>query len=155
MERKKGGTSVIAALGIIFFFHRFLPLLYATAAMLAAAHFMRFLPQGLACTGASLARVSPAIDEAARSLGETPQGAMLKVVFPQMLPGVLAGGALVFVSSLKELPATLLLRPPGFDTLSVRVWNEAHEGFYEMAAPAALLIVLAAALPVKFLLNGD
>ncbi len=147
--------GVIVALGIISFFHRFLPLVYATSVMLAAAHFMRFLPQGLAYGGASLARVSPNVDEAAQSLGASPHGTMLRVVFPLMLPGILTGGALVFVSSLKELPATLLLRPPGYDTLSVRVWNEAHEGFYEMAAPAALLIVLVAIPAVKLLLKGD
>ncbi len=147
--------GVIVALGMISFFHRFLPLLYATTLMLAAAYLVRFLPQALAFGGASLARVSPNVDEAARSLGASPHGAMLRVVFPLMLPGVLAGGALVFVSSLKELPATLLLRPPGFDTLSVRIWNEAHEGFYEMAAPAALLIVLVAIPAVKLLLKWD
>ncbi len=146
--------GVIVALGVIFFFHRFLPILYATMAMAAAAHFMRFLPQGLAFSNASLARVSPTIDEAAKSLGSSPGKAMVKVIFPLMLPGVLAGGAMVFVSSLKELPATLLLRPPGFDTLSVRVWQEAHEGFYANAAPAALLIVLVAALPIKLLMKS-
>lgn len=145
--------GVIIALGVIFFFHRFLPFLYPTLAMVAFAHFMRFLPQGLGAGEASMARISPAVDEAARSLGDTPFQAIYRVILPLMMPGTLAGGALIFVSSLKELPATLLLRPPGFDTLSVRVWIEASEGFYHMAAPAALLIIIFAALPMKLMLD--
>ncbi len=146
--------GVVVALGVVSVFHRYLPGLYMTLAMVAFAHFMRFLPQSLGAGSAALARIAPSMDEAARSLGDPPARAMRRVIFPLMLPGVLTGGALVFVHSLKELPATLLLRPPGFDTLSVRVWIEASEGFYAMAAPAALLIVVAAALPVKWMLEG-
>ncbi len=145
--------GVVVALGVVFFFHRFLPVLYATMAMIVFAHFMRFLPQSLGSGAASLAQISPTLDEAARSLGDSPGRTMRRVIYPLMLPGLLTGGTLVFVSSLKELPATLLLRPAGFDTLSVRVWIEAGEGFYDMAAPAALLIVAVAALPVKWLMD--
>lgn len=145
--------GVIVALGTVFFFHRFVPWLYPTLAMVAFAHFARFLPQSLGAGEAALSHVPPSMDEAARSLGESPLRAMARVTFPLMAPGVLAGGALAFVSSLKELPATLLLRPAGFDTLSVRVWIEASEGFYDMAAPAALLIIAVAALPMRFLLD--
>jgi iron(III) transport system permease protein len=103
--------------------------------------------------GASLRLVSPRLDEASRSLGLSPWKVLFKVILPLILPGVLAGGALVFVSTLKELPATLLLRPPGFDTLAVRIWMEAGEGLYHLAAPAALLIVLIAVLPLKYMLD--
>jgi len=77
------------------------------------------------------------------------------VTFPLILPGLLAGGSLVFLTSLKELPATLLLRPPGFDTLAVRVWVWATDGFYIQAAPAALVLVMAAALALAFLLHRE
>ncbi len=70
-----------------------------------------------------------------------------------MYPGLLAGGALVFVSAIKELPATLLLRPPGFDTMAVRIWVETSEAVYHMAAPAALIIVLISIIPLKILLS--
>jgi iron(III) transport system permease protein len=61
----------------------------------------------------------------------------------------------VFLTSLKELPATLLLRPAGFDTLAVRVWVWAGEGFYFQAAPTALLLVIVSALPLSFLLRRE
>lgn len=80
---------------------------------------------------------------------------MMGVVFKNMIPGLLAGGALVFVSVMKELPATLLLRPAGFDTLAVRVWIETSEGFYDVAAPSALVIILVAALPLKYMLEKE
>jgi iron(III) transport system permease protein len=78
---------------------------------------------------------------------------LYKVISPLMAPGLLAGGGLVFVSAIKELPATLLLRPPGFDTLAVRVWVEASEAVYHMAAPAALLIVIVSIIPLKIILS--
>jgi iron(III) transport system permease protein len=88
-------------------------------------------------------------------MGRTPLQTFFQVTLPLILPGLFAGGALVFLTSLKELPATLLLRPPGFDTLAVRVWVWAGEGFYVQAAPAALILVLAAALPLSFLLRQE
>ncbi len=145
--------GVIVALGIIFLFNRYLPWLYATPGMITAAYLIRFLPQSMQASEAALAQVSPRLDEAARGLG-TPTGRVLwGVILPLILPGVLAGGALVFVSALKELPATLLLRPAGFDTLAVRVWLQAHEGFYAEASVPALLMVLVSLLPLKLLLD--
>ena len=63
------------------------------------------------------------------------------MVFPLARTGVLTGWVLVFVSGMKELPATLLLRPLGFDTLAVRIWMETSEEFYSLAAPAALVLI--------------
>lgn len=145
--------GVVVALGVIFIFNTYLPWFYATPAMLVLAYIIRFLPQSLQASGSALNQVSPKLDDAARSLGSTPLGVIRKVTFPTILPGVLAGGALVFISSLKELPATLLLRPAGYDTLSVRIWIEASEGFYDMAAPLALLIILVSILPIKWMLE--
>ena len=145
--------GVIVALGFIFIFNNHIPMLYGTFYVVALAFVVRFLPQAMQAGEASLSLVSPRIDEAARSLGYPPWKVMLKVILPNMLPGVLAGGALVFVSSIKELPVTLMLRPPGFDTLAVRIYFEAHEAIYHLAAPAALLIILASVIPLKYMLS--
>ena len=145
--------GVIVALGFIFIFNNHIPSLYNTFYMLALAFVVRFLPQAMQSGEASLSLVSPRIDEAARSLGHPPWKVMFKVILPTILPGVLAGGALVFVSSIKELPATLMLRPPGFDTLAVRVYFEASEAIYHLAAPAALLIVFVSIIPLRYLLK--
>ncbi len=145
--------GVIVALGFVFIFNNHIPSLYATFYVVALALVVRFLPQAMQAADASLSLVSPRIDEAARSLGSPPWKVMFTVVLPNMLPRVLVGGALVFVSAIKELPATLLLRPPGFDTLAVRVYFEAHEAMYHLAAPAALLIVLVSIIPLRFMLS--
>ncbi|KGA98410.1 iron transporter [Alkalihalobacillus alcalophilus ATCC 27647 = CGMCC 1.3604] len=145
--------GVIVALGIIFIFNNHIPVLYNTYYLIAFAFVIRFLPQAMQSTDASLSLLSPRMDEAARSLGHPPWKVLIKVIIPSILPGILAGGALVFVSSIKELPATLLLRPPGFDTLAVRIWVEASEAIYHMAAPAALLIVIVSIIPLRYLLK--
>ena len=145
--------GVIVALGFIFIFNNYFPSIYGTFYVVALAFVVRFLPQAMQAGEASLSLVSPKIDEAARSLGCPPWKVMLKVILPNMLPGVFAGGALVFVSSLKELPATLMLRPPGFDTLAVRVYFEASEAFYHLAAPAALLLIIVSIIPLKYMLS--
>ncbi len=145
--------GVIVALGFIFIFNNHIPMLYNTFYMVALAFVVRFLPQAMQAGEASLSLVSPRIDEAARSLGYPPWKVMFKVILPSIMPGVLAGGALVFVSSIKELPATLMLRPPGFDTLAVRIFFEASEAWYHLAAPAALLIILVSCIPLRYLLK--
>jgi iron(III) transport system permease protein len=145
--------GVIVALGIIFVFNRYIPFLYNTAFLLSIAYIIRFLPQAMQSGEATLSLISPRIDEAAQSLGYRPWKVLFGVILPLIMPGLLAGGALVFVSSIKELPATLLLRPPGFDTLSVRIWVEAGESLYYLAAPAALLVIIISLFPLKWLLN--
>ncbi len=145
--------GVIVALGLIFFGVRYLPWVYGGAGMLVIAYVVRFLPQAMQSAGASLAQVSPRVDEAARMAGLAPLAVIARVIAPLTAPGVLAGGALVFVSAIKELPATLLLRPSGFDTLAIRVWVEASESLYHLAAPAALVIVAFSVLPLKWMLD--
>lgn len=145
--------GVIVALGIIFIFNRFVPWLYATSYMVLFAYIIRFLPQNIQSTSSILTMVPIRLDEAGKSLGQNQLGVIRRIITPIISPGILSGGALVFVSAIKELPTTLLLRPAGFDTLSVRIWLEASEGFYYSAAPAALLIVLVSILPLKWMLK--
>ncbi|WP_096188116.1 ABC transporter permease [Evansella halocellulosilytica] len=145
--------GVIVALGMVFIFNNHIPALYNTFYMIAIAFVVRFLPQAMQSGEASLSLVSPRIDEAARSLGYPPWKVMIKVIIPTILPGVLAGGALVFVSSIKELPATLMLRPPGFDTLAVRIYFEASESLYHLAAPSALIVIIVSCIPLRYLLK--
>jgi len=145
--------GIIIALGLVFIFNQYLPGLYGTPVVLVLAYVIRFLPQAMQAESSSLSQVSPRLDEAGRSLGFSPRRVVTGIILPLIRPGILAGMALVFVSAIKELPATLVLRPPGMDTLAVRIWIEASEGFYEMAAPAALLIIIISALPLKWLIS--
>lgn len=147
--------GVVVALSMILLVNRYLPFLYATPLVVVMAYVLRHMPQAVRASEAALAQLSPTLEEAAQSLGRTSLKTFLEVTLPIILPGLMAGGALVFLTSLKELPATLLLRPAGFDTLAVRVWIWAEEGIHLQAAPAALLLILAAAGPLYFLLKRE
>lgn len=147
--------GVILALGTVLLVSSGFPYLYGTATLLVIAYIARFLPQGIQAEESALARVNPCLEESARLAGYSAWSAFLRVTLPLIRPGLISGWTLVFISSIKELPATLLLRPAGFDTLSVRIWIEASEGFFEQGAPAALLLVMVSALPLKFLFSRD
>lgn len=147
--------GVVIALSLVFLVNNYLPLLYATPLVVVMAYVLRHMPQAVRASESALNQLAPSLEEAARMLGRTSWQAMSQVTLPLILPGLLAGGALVFLTSLKELPATLLLRPAGFDTLAVRVWVWAADGFYIQAAPSAVLLILVSALPLSFLLRRE
>ena len=100
-----------------------------------------------------LAKLPPNIDEAARSLGKTATGSALTVLLPLARPAIATAAILVFVDTAKELSATILLRPFGFNTLATHVYENASRGAVEEGAVAALMIVLTAMVPV-ILLSG-
>ena len=147
--------GVVIALSLVLLVNRLLPFLYATPFVVVIAYVLRHMPQAVRASEAALNQLSPSLEEASRTLGRTSIQTFLQVTVPLILSGLLAGGSLVFLTSIKELPATLLLRPAGFDTLAVRVWMWATEGYYLQAAPVALLLVLASALPLYFLLRRE
>ncbi len=147
--------GVVIALSLVLIVNRALPFLYATPFVVVIAYVLRHMPQAVRASESALNQLSPSLEEASRTLGRTSFQTLVQVTLPLILPGLLAGGSLVFLTSLKELPATLLLRPAGFDTLAVRVWVWAGDGFYTQAAPTALLLVLASALPLSFLLRRE
>jgi iron(III) transport system permease protein len=140
--------GIVIALSLVFLGIRYARPLYQTLAMLIIAYLIRFLPQAIGSLRASLLQVNPHIEEAARSLGHTSPRVLLRVTAPLVRPGLLSGGTLVFLTVMKELPATLLLRPIGFDTLATRIWSATAEGFWARAAPPALLLILIAAIPM-------
>ena len=143
--------GLVIALSLVFFASRWARPLYQSLALLVAAYVLRFLPEALAAARASLKALPPSFEEAARSLGRSRWSVLTTLTVPLVRRGLLAGGGLVFLTSMKELPATLLLRPIGFETLATRVWSTASEGIYSQAALPALLLVLASAAPVYFL----
>jgi iron(III) transport system permease protein len=147
--------GVVIALSLVLLVNRLLPFLYATPFVVVIAYVLRHMPQAIRSSESAFSQLSPSLEEAARNLGRTPLQTFLQVTLPLVMPGLLAGGALVFLTSLKELPATLLLRPAGFDTLAVRVWIWAVDGYYMQAAPAALFLVITAVLPLYFLLRRE
>jgi len=144
--------GIAVALALVFVGARIGAPVYQGLGLLLAAYVIRFMPYGLASTRASLDTVNPRLEEAARSLGRRPLGALSAVVLPLARSGILAGAALVFLSTIKELPATLLLKPIGFETLATEIWKGTAIGAYSEVAPSALLLIVIAA-PLVYLLS--
>jgi iron(III) transport system permease protein len=125
--------------------------LHQTLPLLVVACAVRFLPEALGATRVSLLQVSPRLEEAARSLGDSPARAILRVTMPLARPGIVAGAGLVLLTTLKELPVTLLLSPTGYETLATEIWSAAGDAAYGRAAVPALLLIGLSAIPTLLL----
>ena len=141
----------VIALGILSFILSLLPFLYGGLTALLLALVIRFLPLAVQSQDASMQQLTPSIEQAGRILGATPLENLKRVILPMISGGIASAWVLVFIDTLKELPATLILRPTGFDTLPVRIWIEASEEMLELAAPAALMLVVGT-LPVLWIM---
>jgi iron(III) transport system permease protein len=123
-------------------------LLAGSSAALVCAYVVRYLAIATGFSQAGLARISTDMDEAARTLGSRPAGVLWSIHLPMMRPALWGAALLVFVDCLKELPATLLLRPLNVETLSTYIYQFATRGNFEQGSLAALLIVLVGIVPV-------
>ena len=141
----------VIALGILAFVLSQLSFIYGTLIVLVMAMVVRFLPLAIQAQESAVQQLTPSIEEAGRSLGAGTLENLRRVVLPMISGGMASAWVLVFIDTLKELPATLILRPTGFDTLPVRIWIEASEEMLELAAPAALMLVIGT-LPVLWFL---
>lgn len=129
--------------------------LYQTLALLVLAYVMRFLPLAVGNARSTLDRAGGNVVGAARSLGAGPREAFRRVTLPLALPGILAGGALVFLEVMRELPATLLLRPTGFETLATYLWQVYEAGYFGLGALPAALLVAVSGVAVVVMLRGE
>ncbi len=138
--------GIVVALSMVFLATRAVPVLYQTLVLLIGVYAVRFAPQAIGGLRASLGTAGVRLEEAGRTLGDGPARAFVRVTVPYLRPALVAGGALVFLTTVKELPLALLLAPIGFETLATEIWDAASSGFYaRAAAPAALLMVVSTA----------
>jgi len=128
-------------------------LLTGTVVALVFAYVVRFLTAAYNAIDAGLAQVSPQLDAVSRSLGARPARLLRTVHLPLLRPAVLTAALLVFIDVLKELPATLILRPFNFETLATRAYRLASDERIAEASTAALLIVLLGLLPTLLVLR--
>ena len=129
------------------------PLLLGSLFALLLAYLIRFMAVASGPLDTALARIRPALPEAAHSLGHTGASVFWRVYLPLLMPGLLSAGLLVFVDVLKEMPATLLMRPFGWDTLAVRIHSLTAEGNWPEAALPAITLVATGLLPVIVLIR--
>ena len=142
--------GVVVGLALVSFGSRLGPL-YQSIFLLAFAYAVLFLAKSVATTADSLALASPQLREVAATLGKSKSSIALEVVFPIALPNIALGVLLVFLTAMKELPATLMLRPTGMETLATEIWSFAAISRFNDAAPYALLLVIIAAIPTFIL----
>lgn len=150
-----GLPGVVVALSLVFFGANFAHGLYQTMVMLIFAYVVLFLPKAVGTIRTSLLQVNPGLEEAARSLGSSSFETLQKVTLPLIRPGLMTGAALVFLTTMKELPATLILSPIGFQTLATRIWAATDDAFFAEAAAMAVLLVLASGISMAIILKQE
>ncbi len=143
--------GIVVALSLIVVSVHQVPALYGKTLLLLIAYSILSLPLALVATRAALAQAPPVYEEVARSLGCSPLRALVRVTLPQILPGLGAAAALVFLATVTELTATLLLAPIGTQTLATQFWADASTRAFGAAAPYAGLMVAISALPTYLL----
>ena len=144
--------GIAIALALVFFGANYAGFLYQTIGLLLLGYVALFLSPALGAVRTSLLQMNPRVEEAARSLGRTPLGAFTSVSLPAARPGIVAGASLVFLLTMKELPATLILSPTGFTTLATSVWSFTAEAFFARAALPALLLIILSGIPLALLM---
>ena len=147
--------GVVVGLALLVFGIRYASVLYGTVVILVFAYVVRFVPQAIGTMKSSVLQVDPKYVEAAQSMGDSPLRSFRRVVLPQITPGIVAGGALVFLTTMKELPATLILKPLGQETIVTYIWQVQEAAYYGQAAVPALLLVCISALSMVIILRQD
>lgn len=141
-----GTPGIVVALALVFFGANYTPFIYQQMPMLVFAYLVLFLPQAVGTVRSSLLQVNPSLEESARSLGRNPWQTLRQITLPLVRPGVISGAMLIFLTAVKELPATLLLAPIGFRTLAIQMWQATAEdaAFADAAAAATWLLGISA-----------
>ncbi len=147
--------GIVLALALVYFGSGYVSWIYQTIPFLVFAYLIRFLPQAVGSTRTSLLQMNTKWVDAARTLGERPVGAFRRVTMPNIRSGIVAGGALVFLTTMKELPVTLILRPSGFDTLATQIWAAQRTALYQYAAVPALILLIVSGLSMVVLLQQE
>jgi len=146
--------GVVIGLSLVFLSINTVPFLYQSFVLLAFAYAVLFLPKSLGASRTALENVPPALGQVAQTLGYKPLRAWLYTSGRISWPGIAAGGLLVMLTAMKELPATLMLRPTGFDTLATELWSRTELAAFGAAAPYALALIVLAAIPSFALSRG-
>ncbi|MCA0900602.1 ABC transporter permease [Microbulbifer agarilyticus] len=132
-----------------------LPFLYQTLGLLVLCYVLRFLPLAVSSVRSTAEGLDSSLVKAARVLGASPREAFQRVTLPLTMRGMIAGAALVFLEAMRELPATLMLGPTGFETLATYLWRVYEAGYFGRAAIPGLLLVLMSALGLALMLSGE
>ena len=146
-----GLPHIAVGISMLFITIKIFPSIYQTFFTLIISYLIVFLPQAVGGGQASMEQVKLSYIEASSGLGISKIDTFYKITFPLIYRGLLAGAALVFLSTMKELPQTLLLRPTGFSTMAVDIWSNASEALFTQAAFSAFILLAISAFPTYIL----
>jgi len=149
-----GVPGIVLATALVYLGLR-IGFLYQTLALLIGAYVLRFLPLAVGSLHSNAARIDASLIGAARCLGASRFETFRRVSLPLVLPGLVAGAALVFLEAMRELPATLLLRPTGLETLTTELWQVFEAGYFGRAAVPGMLLIGISALALVVMLTGE
>ncbi len=147
--------GIVVALAYVFVGSNYAQPLYQTLPLMLVAYAVLFLPQAIGSERTSFMQIPPSLEEAGRSLGQRPLAVFRRVTLPLLRPGIMAAGAMVFLTCMKELPATLILSPIGFETLAADIWANISEAFFARAAVPTLLLILLSSVPLAIFTLRD
>lgn len=139
--------GIVIAISMVFLGVRLLEPIYLRTPLLVIAYVALFLPVAVGSIRSAAEQIPDSLDEVSRSLGLRPWGIVRRVTLPLLAPGLLSAGALVMLAGMKELPATMLLRPTGSETLATRLWTYTSVSDYAGAGPYALAIIVFVSIP--------
>ena len=139
--------GVVIALTFVFLVNQTFPALYQTSILVVVAYIALFLPNAVAVLKVPISQVPIGIEEVSRTLGSSQMQTIRRVIIPAAGPGILSAMAFVALTVIKELPATLILRPTGIETLATRLWSATSINAFSAAAPYALLLIVVAGIP--------
>ena len=143
--------GIVVAISMVFVGIRVLKPIYQQLPLLIAAQVIIFIPLAVSSIRSSIEMSRSSVEDVARSLGSGNMATVFRVTIPLALPGILAAGAMTMLSSVKELPAALLLRPIGLETLATNIWKFSSVSDYSSVGPYALAMILLAVVPVAVL----
>ena len=150
-----GLPHIAVGVALLFITIKLIPSIYQTFFTLIFSYVIVFLPQVIGSGKASMEQVKRSYLEASSGLGMNKLKTFTKITFPLIFSGISSGAALVFLSTMKELPQTLLLRPTGFNTLAIDIWSNASEGLYTQASFSSIILLLVSAIPTYILSTGS
>lgn len=147
--------GIVIALALVYFAANYANPIYQTLPLLVIGYMTRFLPFSIGATISALTQINPRLEEAARSMGLTGWQVARRVTIPLARTGIIAGAALVFLSVMKELPTTLILRPIGFETFAVRIWAFYNDAFRSLIGLPGLFLLVASGVALIVVLWRD
>jgi len=147
--------GVIVSMSLVFFCINYFDYIYQTFIVLVLGYFISFLPAALGPIKSSMTQIDPKLEDASFTLGAGKIKTYYNIVIKLASPGFIYGGVLVFILCLKELPATLILSPIGFQTLATEIWSNASEAFFIKTALASIVLVIIAGIPSYIFMSND